>query len=33
MFDRGERALDETLFHEVALSVHGPLFQAGGLLG
>jgi exodeoxyribonuclease V gamma subunit len=32
-FERGERALDKTLFHEVAISVHRPLFQAGGILG
>jgi exodeoxyribonuclease V gamma subunit len=32
-YDRRERALDETLFHTVALAVHRPLFQAGGILG
>jgi exonuclease V gamma subunit len=32
-FERGERGLDATLFHEVALSVHRPLFRAGGVLG
>jgi exodeoxyribonuclease V gamma subunit len=32
-FDRRERALDATLFHEIALSVLRPLFRAGGSLG
>jgi exodeoxyribonuclease V gamma subunit len=31
-FERGERRLDETLFHEVALSVHAPMFEKGGVL-
>ncbi|HVR20523.1 MAG TPA: exodeoxyribonuclease V subunit gamma [Polyangiaceae bacterium] len=32
-YERSERALDATLFHAVALSVHRPLFGAGGSLG
>ncbi len=33
MYEHGERALDATLFHEIALTVHRPLFEAGGNLG
>jgi exodeoxyribonuclease V gamma subunit len=32
-FERGERELGQTLFHEVAVSVHRPLFRARGILG
>jgi exodeoxyribonuclease V gamma subunit len=32
-FERGERKLDETLFHAVALAVFAPMFRAGGTLG
>jgi len=29
---KGERAPETTLFHEVALSIHAPMFRAGGIL-
>jgi exodeoxyribonuclease V gamma subunit len=32
-FERRERTLEKTLFHEVAVSVYDPLFAAGGKLG
>jgi exodeoxyribonuclease V gamma subunit len=32
-YERGERDLDKTLFHAVALAVCGPMFRAGGALG